>query len=186
MISYTHEKELIDNPHFERQRAESVSGLNIENIDLPIRGLIQVSSKLSCCFTVQCCFGHFVYPGQEDIGNLEPLPQDRDDLRVKYRIAYLAFCVQKNQRGVHLLDELRKIINVDPEFIQFGCAEWFWKRHLNSYVLQVEPERYRMKDEVWLELDEALHVEATRSTFFREIHAVIRNNVDSMEEHESH
>ncbi len=41
--------------------------------------------------------------------------------------------------------DLRQIPAIDPEYIQFGCAEWFWEAQVNSYALQVEPMRHMTK-----------------------------------------
>lgn len=31
------------------------------------------------------------------------------------------------------------ITAIEPDYLQFGSADWFWERWLNSYALQVEP-----------------------------------------------
>ena len=41
-----------------------------------------------------------------------------------------------------LFNALKEITIIDPENVQFCCAEWFWKRQVNSYALQVEPGFY--------------------------------------------
>ena len=56
---------------------------------------------------------------------------------------------------------------LDSKYVQFGCAEWFWKRYLNSFVLQVEPERYSTKDKVLIEYNEAIYIENIRNKFFK-------------------
>jgi len=73
-----------------------------------------------------------------------------------------------------LFNDLGKIPAIDPEYIQFGCAEWFWKRQVNSYVLQVEPKRYMTEDRVSVNYQEALHIEKIRNTVFSELGNLIQ------------
>jgi len=56
--------------------------------------------------------------------------------------------------------------------VQFCCADWFWKRQVNSYALQVEPERYKTKDKITINFQEALHIENVRNEFFRRIEKI--------------
>ena len=93
---------------------------------------------------------------------------------VEYRIAYIALCIQNSDLGRILFDDLRKIPAIDPEYIQFGCAEWFWKKQVNSYALQIEPERYMTKDRISVNYQEALHIEEIRNEFFSELKKVIQ------------
>lgn len=58
---------------------------------------------------------------------------------------------------------------IDRAYIQFGSADWFWERWVNSYVLQVEPLSQVGKDEAVLESAEALRVQQTRDLFFEEL-----------------
>jgi len=92
---------------------------------------------------------------------------------VAYRIAYIAFCIQNNNDGRKLFHELRRLNSLDPEYIQFGCADWFWQRHVNSYVLQVEPYRYKTKDTAIIDFQEALHVEKMRNEVFNHLRKII-------------
>jgi hypothetical protein len=68
---------------------------------------------------------------------------------------------------------LEDLTGIDPEYVQFGCAEWFWERQVNSYVLQVEPERYKMRDKVGVSFQEALHIERVRDRFFHELRKMV-------------
>jgi len=70
--------------------------------------------------------------------------------------------------GKQLLQDLKKITKIDPEYTQFGSADWFWRRQVNSYALQVEPERYKTEDQCRLSVQEALYVEKVRNQFFKE------------------
>lgn len=69
---------------------------------------------------------------------------------------------------------LNEITAIDPENIQFCCAEWFWKRQVNSYALQVEPDRFKYKDRVILDYREALHIEKIRNEFFVQLQELLQ------------
>jgi hypothetical protein len=164
--TYTEFRDFIDHPGYHDQRRQSLRRLDIDTIDTPIVQIIRDITKLPYCFTLQSCYGHFLYPGQEDTRDMEPLPVSGDIKHVDYRIAYIAVCIQNCDVGRALLDDLKDIPAIDPAYIQFGCADWFWNTHPNSYVLQVEPERHKTKDRATVDYDEALHIEQTRNEFF--------------------
>ena len=159
-------KPLVKNPLFHQQREKSLIQLDINSIDAPIKELIKDFSNLSYCFTQQCCYGHFLYNDQKKPKNLEPLPRSDNISKVEYRIAYIAFCIQNNQQGRMLLQKLKKIPEIDPDYVQFGCGDWFWQKQVNSYALQVEPEKFKTKDSITVNFQEALHIEKVRNEFF--------------------
>jgi len=68
--------------------------------------------------------------------------------------------------GRELYRKLEDMTGFDPGYIQFGSALWFWERQVNSYVLQVEPERFKKRDTARLTYREALRVEKARNAFF--------------------
>jgi hypothetical protein len=164
--TFTEPKALVENPHYRDQRQRSLAGLSDDMIDKPIIELINAFNKLPYCFTLQSCYGHFIYSGQNNPHNLEPLPITDTIARVKYRIAYIAFCIENSDSGRMLFDALKEIAVIDPENIQFCCAEWFWKRQVNSYALQVEPDRFKFEDTAILNYKEALKIEKIRNEFF--------------------
>ena len=166
METFTEYKELVQNPHYQEQRQKSLAGLIDAVIDAPITEHINGFNKLPCCFTLQSCFGHFLYSGQYDPRNIDSLPVTLSLTKVEYRIAYIAFCIDNSDLGKNLIDSLKDITEIDPENIQFGCAEWFWKRQINSYALQVEPHRFKHKDKAILGYTEALKIEKIRNEFF--------------------
>ena len=127
-------------------------------IDKPIIDLINGFNKLPYCFTLQSCYGHFVYNGQKDNHNLDPLPAKDTIAKVEYRIAYIAICIENSFLGKSLFDSLKEITAIGLENVQFCCAEWFWKKQVNSYALQVEPDRFKHKDTAILDYKEALHI----------------------------
>lgn len=136
-------------------------------LDEPIINLIHGFNSLPYCFTLQSCYGHFIDTGQASPHNLEPLPRERNHIgHVEYRIAYIAFCIEHSLPGRRLFEVLRSVPAPDPENIQFCCAEWFWQRQVNSYALQVMPERFKHQDRAFFDYNEALRIEKRREQFF--------------------
>ena len=131
------------------------------------------------CFTLQSCYGHFLYPGQTDIHNIDPLPVDEDIEVVEYRIAYVALCIEDSEPGRELFAEMEAIASADPATIQFGSADWFWERQLNSYALQVEPREHMFKDRCHIDYRQALRVEQVRNRFFEELAALLQRRQQS-------
>ena len=102
METFTELKEFVGNPHYKAQRLKSLGDLADNMIDVPIIDLINGFNKLPFCFTLQSCYGHFVYNGQKDTHNLEPLPVKGVIAKVEYRIAYIAFCIENSAAGRRL------------------------------------------------------------------------------------
>jgi len=173
--TFTEPKVLRDNPCFIKQRQKSLADLEDAMIDVPVVDIINGFNELPYCFTLQCCYGHFVYDGHWDPHNLDPLPDTQSLNRVEYRIAYIAYCIDNSEAGRELLDKLKKITTIDQENIQFCSAEWFWRRQVNSYALQVEPDRFKHKDKAILDYKEALYIENLRGEFFRKLEELLRN-----------
>jgi hypothetical protein len=164
--TFTELKTLVENQHYQDQRQKSLAGLHDGMIDKPIIEVINAFNKLPCCFTLQCCYGHCISAGQNDPHNLEPLPLTDTIARVEYRIAYIALCIENSDLGRMLFNALKGIADIDPENIQFCCAEWFWERQVNSYALQVEPDRFKFEDKAIIDYQEALKIEKIRNEFF--------------------
>ena len=167
--TFTEPKELTENPQFAGQRQKSLAAYSDAEIDAPIMAIIENFNKLPFCFTLQSCYGHFLYGNQGNPQNLDPLPVKETMARVEYRIAYIAFCLDYSDSGRNLFEALKGITAIDPEYIQFGSAEWFWDRQVNSYTLQVEPDRFKHEDTAIIEGREALRIEKTRNDFFARI-----------------
>ncbi len=74
METFTEPKELVENPHYQDQRQKSLAGLSNGMIDVPIIELINDFNKLPYCFTLQSCYGHFFYNGQNDLITWSPMP----------------------------------------------------------------------------------------------------------------
>ena len=130
--------------------------------------IVEKFAMLSHCFTLQSCYGHFLHASGQDTHNLGRLPARYVGL-VTYRIAYIAFCLENSRSGKALFYELSRIPEIDTDFVQFGSADWFWERHLNSYVLQVEPARHMNKDQIIVEHSEAQHIQHIRDLFFKRL-----------------
>lgn len=175
METFTEPKQLADNPDYHIQRAKTLSALTDEMIDTPISNLINAVNNLPYCFTLQSCYGHFVYSGQKDPQNVDPLPRGDTIAEVEYRIAYIALCIENSLLGRELLEKLKEIPAFDPEYVQCCCAEWFWERHINSYAVQVEPDRFKDKDTATVDFEEALHIEQTRDELFIRLHRLLED-----------
>ena len=173
METFTEIKELVINPDFNEQRKIVLRNINYNKIDIPIIGLIKNMLKLDYCFTLQSCYGHFLYPGENNQYNTNPLPIINNNLSIDYRIAYVAICIKDNREGEIFLNNLAKLTLIEPEYVQLGCAEWFWERQINSFVLQVEPKRFNYKDRVAVDYKEALCIEKVRNRFFIRLNEVI-------------
>ena len=180
METFITEKGLVSNPHFHNQRQKALDGLPQAKIDQPIVDLITGFANLPYCFTLQSCFGHFLLNDQSDPHNIESLPPLDQEIDVQYRIAYIAVCVQDSPTGRLLLDDLRGLCQLDPQNIQFGCAEWFWERQINSYVVQVEPERHKTKDRCMISYPEALYLEGLRKRFFKKLDMFLDKKTQEM------
>jgi hypothetical protein len=159
-------KEFVENPHFKDQKHKMMAGLSDDMLDAPIIDLINGFNQLPYCFTLQCCYGHFVHDHQKDPYNLEPLSMTDTTKSVEYRIAYVAFCIENSAPGRMFREALSDIRLVDPDNIQFCSAEWFWERQVNSYALQVQPDRFKDKDKFTLDYEEALLIEKVRNAFY--------------------
>jgi len=177
METFTTVKDFVPNPHYHEQREKCLRELDMNSIDPPLIDLIEGFLSLPYCFTLQSCHGHFLHGGQRNSKNNEPLPVSKGISKVEYRIAYLALCIQDNEAGRGLFNELSEIPDRDPAYIQFGCAEWFWERQVNSYALQVEPDRHKTKDSLLVGYQEALHLQKIRDVFFNELRKVIEKRV---------
>ncbi len=180
METFTELKELSENPHFQGQKQKALRELTDDIIDMPIVSLIKGFNKLPYCFTLQCCYGHFFYEGQKNAHNLDPLPAKESIEKVEYRIAYIALCIENSPLGRGLFELFKGIIDINPENIQYGCAEWFWNRQINSYALQVEPDRFKREDSAILDFREALHIEKIRDTFFIQLNKLLENLKDKI------
>ncbi len=175
METFIQLRDLVANPGYRRQREKCLGKLDYRKIDPPLVELIRNMTQLDYCFPMQCCYGHFLYGDQKDQHNIEPLPVSLDVKDVQYRIAYIAFCIEENDSGKDLIEALKAGVSLAPGYIQFGCASWFWERQVNSYALQVEPERFMLQDTAVVDGQEALRIEEIRNRFFPWLEQLIRD-----------
>jgi hypothetical protein len=175
--TYTEERPLVEDhgfrPRKDRSRAEIRELLRSGAIDPLMTAIVEEISSIPCCYTIQSCGGHFIrldVPGEHDSTSV---PDSDDSGKVlRYRIAYIAFCVERSEGGRRLLDIFRAVAETDPEYIQFGCASWFWERCVNSYIVQVGPRRNASEDSFEIGLVEARRVEMARELFFEGLRRV--------------
>jgi hypothetical protein len=169
-------KALVPNPDFTGQRRRWLSGLEDHTIDPPLRPLIRRLNDRPDCFTLQCCYGHFVHAEQPDPHNLAPLPEEAipPEIDITYRIAYLALCIDDSAPGRALLALLGRLPDLDPGNIQFGSPTWFWRQQVNTYALQVEPERFKYRDQAVLRYGEARRIETLRALVFARLAEALR------------
>jgi hypothetical protein len=163
--TFTEPRQFVDNPRYFKDRQDTLTALDLRMIDEPIVDIIDGFTALSHFFTLQSCYGHFLCSPEQDTHSLDPVPTNNTG-RLRYRLAYIVFCIENSPSGRAFYNSLAQIPALDPEHIQFGSAEWFWKQYVNSYALQVEPVRYKGKDEAFLEHEEALRVQQRRDHFF--------------------
>jgi hypothetical protein len=172
MKTFTSPRELIFSESFGLDRKRAIADINVNDLDKPLINIVEQFNTLPFCFTLQCCYGHFLYPLQQDPNNLDPLP-GYDTGPITYRIAYLAFCIKENSAGKNFCKVMEKVQDMDRDYIQFGSADWFRERCPNSFVLQVEPRKYKYQDQALLDWKEAVHVEETRRLFFERIKRIL-------------
>lgn len=178
MKTYTQARPFVDDPGYETRRRHYIDELqrclSDGGIDAPIVPIVERMSRISCCFTLQSCYGHFVRAGGHSDYSVKRLASDiAPDSVVRYRIAYVAFCAQNNTSGRRLLEDLRAVADADPEHTQFGSAIWFWGRCVNSYVLQVQPARCVSEDSLDVGVTEAVKIEAARDAFYSRLDETI-------------
>lgn len=142
-------------------------------IDVPIIGLVNGLNTLPYCFTMQSCYGHFSCNGQKEAYDLKSFQIVGSTAKVEYRIAYVALCIENSALGRRLFEALKELETVNPEYIQFCSAEWFWERQVNSFALQVEPDRFKRVDKAVLDFKEALYVEKIRNETFANLNEVL-------------
>jgi hypothetical protein len=176
--TFTELRAFVNNPRYHEQRRRYLAKLDLSAIDAPIVDIVSLFSELRCCFTLQSCYGHFLHNGQQHPHNVESLPVSDTISSVEYRIAYIALCIEDSQPGRDLFHALGQMTAIDPDYVQFGCAGWFWKRQVNSYTLQVEPIRHKTKDCVCVDYREALHLEKIRKEFFAQIRELLQERLD--------
>ena len=179
MITFTPSRSFVEDPDYSKKKERSLIDLEDllkkDILDAPIKDILVDLNRPYYCFTLQSCYGHFAHLYQKDEHNYESLKKySSEKIEVTYRIAYVALCIQNNGSGRLLLDNLNTLVKIDPRYIQFGSSDWFWDHCVNSYVLQVSPERRRYEDKFNIDMEEALHIENVRNKFYQQLRGMIK------------
>jgi len=96
---------------------------------------------------------------------------------VHYRIAYIAFVLEKSMNGFVLCRDLRTLASRNPGYIQFGSAGWFWEQFVNTCQIQVALEREKLKDSFWVTYEEAILLEKFRDILIHELGTIAGNHI---------
>ena len=168
METFAPARPFVHNPGYRDDCQRVKAALDLNAVDAPIRVIITAFNKLHYCYTLQCCYGHFLHATQSNPHNMERLPAHDIGL-VQYRIAYLALCLEDSAPGIRLISLLEQVPEIGAGYIQFGSPRWFWEQHPNSYALQVEPECFCDRDAVTIEYQEALRMQSIRDRFFERL-----------------
>jgi hypothetical protein len=174
METFTPPRPFITHQDYRRDRERTLQNLSQEilknAIDPPLLPLVQECISIPHCFTLQCCYGHFVHRLAPDLENLVPISSIREPVGpIRYRIAYLVLCIENSRNGRSLYHDLAGMTEMDLMFIQFGSADWFWDQMPNTYCIQLEPERLKEEDSGLVSWEEALRIEELRTPFFAEL-----------------
>lgn len=187
METFTPPRPFVPHSDYRKDRERALQELRQEiqkkAIDQPLLPFVKECARVPHCFTLQCCYGHFVHIKEPDKENLAPVSKySREIGRIEYRIAYVAFCLENSPAGHKLYSELEEITGLDPAFIQFGSADWFWNLMPNTYCLQLEPERMKEEDSGEVSWEEAMRIEEIREPFFERIMEImLRHRVPAPE-----
>ena len=173
METYTKARPMVDNPDFDEQRAAALRALEGAQIDEPLVPLIAELNRLPYCFTLQCCYGHFLPEGEIDEQTLAP-PPVRGRKPVEYRIAYLALCIRDDAEGRALLEAVKGLRDVERMVVQVGSADWFWDQQVNTYVVQVGLRKHKRQDSMTLDGKQARHVAHTRTLLYRHFSELVQ------------
>ena len=64
METFTELKPIVKNPLFRKQREQALKNLDLTTIDVPVCDIIKGFADIPYCFTLQSCYGHFLYKEQ--------------------------------------------------------------------------------------------------------------------------
>jgi hypothetical protein len=170
--TFTEPRALVRHAGYASDRQAALDALDLSALDPPVIDVVESFRPLPYCFTLQACYGHFLTAPGQDEHSLDPLPESHGG-SVRYRIAYVAFCIQDTEPGQAFLERLSRVPEVEPAYVQFGCTDWFWDQWPNSYTLQVEPAAHRFKDQAVLPAGEAMQTQRARDRFFEELRRLL-------------
>jgi hypothetical protein len=174
METFAPPREFVTHARYKVDRRTALAALDFDAIDAPIVDVVAGFASLPHCFTLSSCYGHFICTPAQDPRSFDPIrPHPAGSIR--YRIAYIALCIENSPAGRGLRESLARVPAIDPDTVQFGSPTWFCRRwpRFNCYALQVEPARLMNRDEATLEPAEAFQVQRTRDLFFRELRTLL-------------
>lgn len=175
MQTYIPPKPIEDYPEFQSDRQRALSSLDTSLIDHPLISLINKLNTLPYLFTLQCCFGHFLSDENKEISEFDKfLPSTK----VTYRLAYIAFCIENSPSGKNFVTQINDTLPVvGPELVQFCSAHWFWDQWINSYALQVMPERFKDQDIAVIDFHEIVTIQQARDLVFEHLKILLEDSL---------
>ncbi len=179
METFTKARDFVTDRGYVRARQKALAALNKSALDKPIADIVSGFCALPHCFTLQCCYGHFLCDPAQDRHCLDPVPLAFSG-RATYRLAYIALCLEYSPGGQALRQSLVRLTAIDPRRVQFGSADWFWERWVNSYVLQVEPAAQMTKDEVILGAPEARRIQWVRDLLYQKLRVLLARELSQL------
>jgi len=102
--TFTEPRALVRHAGYAADRQAALDALDLSAVDPPVIDVVEAFRPLPYCFTLQACHGHFLTAPGQDEHSLEPVP-DGYTGSVRYRIAYVVFCVQDTERGRAFKDQ---------------------------------------------------------------------------------
>jgi hypothetical protein len=170
---------MLKNPGYDSKRRRALASLDPGSLDPPMVELVHGYNRLPHCYTLQSCHGHIIPSMKGGAGPVKRLPVDQPPARACYQLAYLALVIENSPRGKGLLHSLGLAAPANHSFIQLGGADWFWhdQGQVNSYVVQVSPQRFKGFDRFEMERPEALQWKQAREDFLAGLEGVLQKEL---------
>lgn len=166
---------MVEDGRFAASRMKALDDLNLKTLDHQLVDIVRGFSRYPHCYTVQSCYGHLVEPGPDGRSSslIDPgFPPPRTGL---YQLAYLTMVIENSVSGRALYEQLSQFPRMNASFFQWGSGTWFWRDQglLNSYVLQVEPIRFRHFDRFPMDGNEARQWLEAREIFWNALRQLL-------------
>ena len=75
METFGEPRDFVKNERYAQARKDALAALDMGAIDAPIVDIVAGFAKLPHCFTLQCCYGHFVCALEQYPHRLDPIPR---------------------------------------------------------------------------------------------------------------
>jgi len=182
MDTYCQARRLAVDPGYGARRRKALAALDHKTLDPPMAPLVAAFNRLPYCYTLQCCHGHVVVPGQGPPEHWQRLPVGAPPARALYQLAYVAMVVRNDPAGLNLLRGLALVAARALDFMQMGSAEWFWEDQgeVNSYILQVSPRRCQDQDRFEMPRSEAREWLAAREKFMAGLEELAQGELERL------